>query len=42
MPLSITLIVPKIVMYLMIVLLSAHGEQLKILNNNKSKYNTYT
>lgn len=42
MPLSITLIVPKIVMYLMIVLLSAHSEQLKILNNNKSKYNIYT
>ena len=40
MPLSITLLVPKIVMYLMIVLLSAHAEQLKILNNNKMKYNT--
>ena len=40
MPLSITFLVSKIVMYLMIVLLSAHAEQLKIFNNNKRKYNT--
>ena len=40
MPLSITLLVPKIVMYLMIVLLSAHCEQLKILSYNKKKYST--